>query len=136
MPNEQPANLSDRWRRTGRARVEDLRLREQFSKLLTKHPAVLAGGTTEGDVSGGLLLIQPEIGIPRGPGGSDVFNQGQLPVILAGASQNWGATDLTVPPARTSREWVARPPGLTGRPGWLVGARRPAGYAGGHPRID
>jgi hypothetical protein len=49
-----------------------------LQELLTKHPAVLAGGTTEGDVSGGLLLIQPEIGIPRGPGGSDIFNLDHL----------------------------------------------------------
>jgi len=33
-------------------------------------------------------------------------------------------------------EGVGGLPGLTGRPGWLVGVCRPAGYAGVTPRID
>jgi hypothetical protein len=55
-----------------------------LQELLTQHPAVLAGGTTDGDGTGGLLLVHPEIGIPKAEGGGDTFNMDHLFVDRSG----------------------------------------------------
>jgi hypothetical protein len=46
--------------------------------LLADHPDVLAGGTTEGDGTGKLLLVRREIGIPTSEGASDTFSLDHL----------------------------------------------------------
>jgi len=52
--------------------------------LLAKHPAVLAGRTTGGDGTQGLLLIHRELDIPAAQGGASVFNIDHLFVDSTG----------------------------------------------------